>query len=337
MRWTAIGAIALCVCLATAPAAAEFAALTVSAAPVALYPDNPAQLKLDRLVYRGGLVLTSPNKDFGGWSDLSVTPDGGHVTAISDNGFWFDADLAYDPDNRLTGLGSARFGELPSTSERFRITRTEFSDAEGMSIAADGSIYVSFERRHRIYLYPPTKPPFQSPARRLDAPALLQKAPLNGGIEALLSLADGRLMMLVEDMIGAEHIGWIGGEGKWGELRYRAGVEFKPTGLAQFPAGTFAAGDVLALERRFRLLGGGFSARLVRLKAADLKPDVRLEGEEIALLRGPMTVDNFEGVSIARGPNGAARIYLISDDNYMFLQQTLLLMFELPADTPATK
>ena len=33
-------------------------------------------------------------------------------------------------------------------------------------------------------------------------------------------------------------VGWIGDGITWDELRYRAGRDFKPTGLAQFPPGT---------------------------------------------------------------------------------------------------
>ncbi|MBV8535488.1 MAG: esterase-like activity of phytase family protein, partial [Alphaproteobacteria bacterium] len=52
-------------------------------------------------------------------------------------------------------------------------------------------------------------------------------------------------------------------------------------------------------------------------------------GEEIAHLQSPLTLDNFEGISAVRGPNGTVRVYIISDDNYTFLQRTLLFMFEL--------
>ena len=39
--------------------------------------------------------------------------------------------------------------------------------------------------------------------------------------------------------------------------------------------------------------------------------------------------DNFEGISVGRGKNSAMLIYLISDDNFNILQQSLLVMFAL--------
>ena len=42
-----------------------------------------------------------------------------------------------------------------------------------------------------------------------------------------------------------------------------------------------------------------------------------------------MTVDNFEGIDVRKGPAGEIFIYLISDDNFNPEQRTLLMMFEL--------
>ena len=37
----------------------------------------------------------------------------------------------------------------------------------------------------------------------------------------------------------------------------------------------------------------------------------------------------MEGIDARRGPDGETLIWLISDDNYSFLQRTLLLLFRL--------
>lgn len=42
-----------------------------------------------------------------------------------------------------------------------------------------------------------------------------------------------------------------------------------------------------------------------------------------------LLVDNFEGVDVRRDAKGRTMIYLVSDDNFMILQRTLLVMFEL--------
>ena len=45
-------------------------------------------------------------------------------------------------------------------------------------------------------------------------------------------------------------------------------------------------------------------------------------------LRGPLTVDNFEGLAAVPGKDGAVRFYLISDDNFSSSQRPLLVAFD---------
>jgi hypothetical protein len=52
-------------------------------------------------------------------------------------------------------------------------------------------------------------------------------------------------------------------------------------------------------------------------------------GEQIAELRPPLTLDNFEGVAVHLAPDGTTRITLVSDDNFHPLQRTLIVQFEL--------
>ena len=52
---------------------------------------NPDQLRFGALTFRGGLVLSSSNKAFGGFSGLSRSADGAHLIAITDNAHWLTA------------------------------------------------------------------------------------------------------------------------------------------------------------------------------------------------------------------------------------------------------
>lgn len=314
-----------------AAAVAHAQTVPLTATPVALDPNDPARLTVGRLVYRGGLILQSSDARFGGWSDLHVSPDGVRVTAISDRGYWFEAELVHDASGRLISLSHMSLGPLIDPAGRRIFGRN--NDAEGLTTAPDGGFYVSFEHNHRIWHYPRADRPFSVPPRPIPTPARLAAAPANGGIEALLRLSDGRLLALVEELRdGDENVGWIADGPAWDELHYRAGSDFKPTGLAEMPAGTFAAGDVVVLERRLTFLSG-WGARLVQLRRADIRPGAHLEGQELAKLQLPLTVDNFEGVAAVRGADGSVRLYLISDDNYTILQRTILMMFELPPPT----
>ena len=42
----------------------------------------------------------------------------------------------------------------------------------------------------------------------------------------------------------------------------------------------------------------------------------------------PMSVDNYEGVTVVPKGNGGWRLYLLSDDNFSPTQRTLLLAFD---------
>ena len=85
---------------------------------------------------------------------------------------------------------------------------------------------------------------------------------------------------------------------------------------------------MILLERRFTLLGG-LSARLRRIPLAAIQPGALLDGIEIAELRPPLTLDNFEGVAVHQLSDGTTRITLLSDDNFSPLQRSLIVQFDL--------
>ena len=57
--------------------------------------------------------------------------------------------------------------------------------------------------------------------------------------------------------------------------------------------------SALLLSRYFKLLGG-FKARLERIPAGDIAGGAVLKGELLARFAPPLTVDNFEGLAVAR-------------------------------------
>jgi hypothetical protein len=151
----------------------------------------------------------------------------------------------------------------------------------------------------------------------------LQEAPENAGIETLVRLADGRLLAVTEELTTDGGVrGWIGDGrgGGWRPLVWRTSEGFVPTDAALLPSG-----DILILERRFPPVG----ARLRLLPATSTAAGAILDGAEIARFEGSLTVDNMEGIDVRRGSSGETLVWLVSDDNFSFLQRTLLLMFRL--------
>jgi hypothetical protein len=70
------------------------------------------------------------------------------------------------------------------------------------------------------------------------------------------------------------------------------------------------------------------SARVTLVKADSLKPRAKLIGKELLKLEQPLAAENYEGIAAKRTPQGTI-IFIVSDDNYGFFQQTLLLQFLL--------
>jgi len=313
--------------LLLAPAAAAQEAIDVGCTRLALNPEDKAATTVGRLAWRGGCALTSDAAGFGGLSDLLLAPDGGRLLAVSDKGRWLSAALAYDADGDLAGLIETRLGPLHDTAGRLlSVSIKKRQDAEALARLPDGSLLVAFERAHRLRRFAAG---LGGPTEIFDAPPGLEEAGLNAGIEALVTLADGRLLAFSEGQEAAEQddgslaIYLRETSGAWRTLSLRPGGLFRPTGAALLPSG-----DVLLLERRFTLLGG-LGARVSRIAAAAIRPGATLQAETLAELGPPLTLDNFEGVAAHRAADGTTRITLLSDDNFNALQRTLVVQFEL--------
>lgn len=298
-------------------------AVEIEASALPLHPGDGGVTKAGKLTYRGGLGLKSPDRHFGGFSALGVSADGSRMVAISDAGRRLAANLVYDATGNLAGIADAALDTLADEDGR-PLSQKVDSDAEAMSAGVAGEIIVAFERRHRLRRYLPGR----ATPEPLAAPAELDGAPANGGIEALTLLSDGRLLALTEAFGSSRAlVGWVSDAGGWSVLTYGTLPGYNPTGAAT-GAATLANGDVVVLERAFSRQGTD-AARLVRLEAAAIVPGARLSGSEIAVLGAPLSVDNFEGIAARPGGGGEDLLYIISDDNFRARQRTLLMMFAL--------
>jgi hypothetical protein len=309
--------------LATALALQSHAeSLALKSAPISIFTAEQPEAPVGKLEFRGGIVLRASDRRLGGLSGFRVSADGTRLTAISDHGYWLTATLAYDGRGFLVAAGDAAIGALTAESGR-PLTENRVGDAESLERVRGGWL-VGFERRHRLVFYRDTDPPF-SRAAPFPTPAGLGAAPPNEGLETLASLPDGRLLAITEGLTIAEGDlrGWVFESGGWRTLSYARTGLFQPSDAIALPNG-----DVLVLERRFSYIGG-FASRIVRLRYADIAPDARLNGEEIALIERPLVTENFEGIAARTGANGETLLYIVSDDNYQTLQKTLLFMFAL--------
>uniref|UniRef100_UPI0039839546 esterase-like activity of phytase family protein n=1 Tax=Phenylobacterium sp. TaxID=1871053 RepID=UPI0039839546 len=279
-------------------------AITIQAAPVGEVREGWTMLqfgKPDGFTFAGGLHLTSPDTSrLHGLSALEVTADGA-LTAVSDQGDLVQARIILDETGRLTGVRDGRLTPLRDTEGRPLEGKSE-SDAEGMATLASGDRLVSFERHHRIWLYPKDG----GPPRPAPAPDV--KLPDNGGFEALAAdPARGRDAYVV----GAEESGqtWRCRLSK-GCIPGRTVEKFKGMGLT--------AAASLPQDRTAWLLRGvaGLGLEVV-LRIDDAA------GRTIAAHRmgENFTVDNFEGLAARPRPDGTIRFYILSDDNFSASQR----------------
>lgn len=315
------------VALAAAMGMAGMAAadpVTVQTRPVPLDRSQPPSTKAGKLEYRGGIELQSSDKRFGGFSSLWVSPDGQRMLTISDVSDWLTARLVYGPPNELVGIADAEMGRLVGIDGHPLPAQTFETDAEALEMASSGGIVVTFERNHRVWLYPAATPPFSLAPRALALPPGLKDAPSNEGVEALAELPDGRFLAVPEGLReGDAFVGWIGDGKVWQKLTVASHGAYQPTDAKALPNG-----DVILLERRYNPLTG-LGARLRLIPAHQIVPGGRLNGEELADIAPPLSIDNFEGLGVRRG-DGEWLIYIISDDNFQSVQRTYLMMFALP-------
>ncbi|MEO1369420.1 MAG: esterase-like activity of phytase family protein, partial [Acidobacteriota bacterium] len=296
--------------------------LEVAAAEVAV-PAEGHSLDGSRLRWRAGFDLDADHERFGGFSGLLV--DGDRMLAISDRGWWWRGQLVHDAEGTLTGVaGDALWPilDLDGTPVEGR----DRHDAEELAPFRDG-LLVSFEGEHRLHFYGRRPDAGGAPLPTTDPPTLLRVPGMaevkpNGGLEAVTTLADGRVVAFTEDAPNADGLlrAFVGTASSapssggapvvWSERALGPTEDFKPTAAA-----TLEGGDVLLVERSFHPLRG-VRIRLSRVAASAFDRAGVLRGDELGRLVPPTPVDNVEAVDVVTAPDGATLIYLLADDNF---------------------
>ena len=309
----------------SAPVGAQPLPLQIHSLPLVLKLDEPALRRVGKLIWRGGISMTANSANFGGWSDLYVSPDGKALSSISDEGSWLTATIDYDADGNLHGLSNGRIGSLLGL-DGLPLRDKVMADAEGMARLPDGSWLVAFERQHRFWRYPT----LDGTPTPIEGPADLGRQPNNGGVEAVTALSDGTIIAISEEYVVNPGMlrGWIGqpaggGRYRWQTFDYAKTPDFNPTALVQLPDGSFCL-----LERAFDMVRG-VRIRVMQFDAAEVKAGGTVRARELAWLAPPYAADNLEGVFARKGAHGETLLWLISDDNFNPVQRNLLLMFEL--------
>ncbi|MFV0299215.1 MAG: esterase-like activity of phytase family protein [Hyphomicrobiaceae bacterium] len=326
--------------LAVMPATGDHA-ITITVRPVSYFQSSQTSRKtFGKLEFRGGLVLNSSASGFGGWSGITMDPDGRHFLAISDEGSWLSGEVTYQ-GLRPTGITHARMGRLKALSGRDLGRKRDF-DAESVRLISGdldkGTVLISFERNHRIGVFPVANGVVSKPRHYLALNRDIRRMSANRGFEAIATLKGGRyrgnVIAFSERYPGLKnrHRGWlwIGGKPQRLEMTDIGGFDVTDcVGLED--------GSLLILERRFRWTEG-VKMRIRHIPADKIRPGGLLDGETLLEADLGYTIDNMEGLAAHRAANGDLVLTLLSDNNFnQILQRTLLLQFTLKGHRQSAK
>lgn len=288
---------------------------------------DPSRRQFGLLEFRGGLVLSSRFKQFGGLSAIRVQPDGANFIALTDKGWWLTGRIVYE-DTRPVGIADAQMAPMLGP-DGFALASRGWYDTE--SVAQNGgALYVGIERVNRIVRFDFGKDGLRARGQPINVPLAVRSLPNNRGLEALVFVPrglplGGTLIAISERGLNREgnHLAFLIGGPRPGLFAVRRSADFDVSDAA-----LLASGDVLVLERKFSWAAGLF-IRIRRIKLTDVRPGALVDGSVLFEADLGYAIDNLEGLSIHRGTNGETVLTMVSDDNFSALQHTLLLQFTL--------
>lgn len=302
--------------------------IEVQARPIrAFEPRDPSRQRFGALEYRGGMVLTSPYRQFGGFSAIRVGADGASFLSVSDIGRWWRGRIVYD-GTRPIGIADAEMAPLLGQDGR-PLGARRWYDSE--SIAIDGgTVYVGIERAEQIVRFDYGRGGLLARGQPIGVPPEFKKLPHNKSLECLeffprgAPLA-GTLVAVMERALDSAGnlLGFLIKGTNFGQFTVARSDDFDVSDCALLPGG-----DLLILERRYSPWRG-VAMRMRRLPGGSIKPGALLDGPILIEADMGFEIDNMEGLSVHRAADGKLVLTLVSDDNFSMLQRTILLQFTL--------
>lgn len=271
-----------------------------------------------RATYVGTFVWQlADDPHFGGFSGFDLADDGLHFFTISDTAAIYSGVLSRDAKGRVNAVSAGPAMPLPSRTGA--PLADPMDDAEGLAIGRDSVIFVSYETEDRIAEY---RDDGRTWKREISPRMLLNRFPLNKGLEALAIDANGDLYALPEEerhpsaLISVYR---LRGETIDNPFTLRRDGDWLPVGADFGPDGR-----LYVLERDFwPLIGFMNRVRRITLDGDDVT------GDEVLLQTGAGVHDNLEGLAVWRDAEGAIRLTMISDDNFLPVQRTEIVDYRV--------
>jgi len=282
------------------------------------------QEKFGPFTFIGGGKLESEHWSFSGFSGLHIAQAGQDLLAVSDGGYFLQAQIQRSANGAPIGLNQAKtIGLLDEKS--IDHDEKHHRDAEGLFVKGD-DVFVSMEALDELRRYQlndlggtPDLVPIDIPKHEVRS---------NEGMEALTigsenSSLSGAMVAFTEGSLNDEgnYFAFVHSGERKGAFFVKARDEFKVTGADFLPNG-----DLLLLERRFSLFKG-LHMRFRLIDDADISPGKTVDGEVLYTAGLGHKIDNLEGLSIWKNQADETIVSLISDDNANLLQSTIYLEF----------
>jgi len=332
-----LAALALSPSLAQSPRYAPAPAqITVEAEPIASFDTGDAsRVRFGALEFRGGLVLKSSERAFGGISGLRLDADGAHFLAVTDNGSWLRGRIVYR-DGHPSGIADAEMAPLLGQDGKPLASRGWF-DSESLE-NDNGTLYVGLERVEQIVRFNYGRDGLTARGEPLPVPADFKTFKFNKSLECLAMPAKGSplagtLIAVTERsldvdgnhrsyLLSASHGDLLSGA-QAERFSVKRSDDFDVSDCTILPPA-----DLLLLERRYSPLRG-VAIRIRRIPLASLKAGALADGAQLIYADMGFEIDNMEGLAVHRNAKGETILTLISDDNFSSFQRTLLLQFAL--------
>jgi len=297
-------------------------------------PREPARTRFGALAFRGGLVLNSPHRDFGGLSALRVAADGEHFLSLTDKGQWLRGRIVYR-DGRPVGIADAEMAPILGPDGQ-PLARRGWYDTEAL-VQDGGIVYIGIERVNQIVRFKYGRDGLRAHGHPIRVLPGLKTLPYNKSLECLemapKKLAPnggplaGTLITISERGLDAHGnlLGFLIGRGG-GMFTLKRSEDFEVSDCAITPHG-----ELLVLERSFSW-ARGVAMRIRSVPLATIEPGALIDGPELIVADRSHQIDNMEGLAVHRSADGALVLTLVSDDNFSPLQSTMLLQFTLTED-----